>query len=152
MGSPQLKVGFLAGVNHQTSSDLNGAELIYTCPGPASKPLNHKICPFLFFFKPLHFYYSLKGTLKCLLARRIKYWLLKFILWSFPVIGSVQGSLFSQPRPRGGTETPGNVQRSRTGSEPAQELLGCSQGEHFAGDLPELVFTSNWRSKILWLY
>lgn len=92
----QWKVKLLAGVNHQIyykSPDLNGAELIYTCSGPASKPLKHKICPFPFplFFKPLHFYYPLKGTLKCLLVKRIKHAQLQLIPWSLTVIASVAG-------------------------------------------------------------
>lgn len=108
MGRPQLKVKFLSGINHQKSPDLNGTELIYTCSGPASKSLKHKICPFSFplFLKPVHFYYPLKGTLTCLLVKRIKYLLLKFIPLSFTVIAGVAGViLLPTPNPRSSTET-----------------------------------------------
>lgn len=92
-------------INHQP--DLNGAELIYTCSGPASKPLKHKICPFPFplSFKPLHFYYPLKGTLKCLLVKRIKYLQLRLIPWSLAVIASVAGVILLP------TPEPGPAQR-----------------------------------------
>lgn len=126
MGRPQLKVKFLSGINHQKSAGLNGAELIYTCPGPASKPLKYKICLFSFplFFKPLHFYYPLKGTQKCLLVKRIKYLLLKFIPSSFTVIASVcRGHSSPHCKPRSRTETSGNVQRS-------SELPAQGQGQH----------------------
>lgn len=104
MGRPQLKVKFLSGINHQKSAGLNGAELIYTCPGPASKPLKYKICLFSFppFFKPLHFYYPLKGTQKCLLVKRIKYLVFQFIPSSFTVIACVcrgHSSPHCKPRP-----------------------------------------------------
>lgn len=111
---------------------LNGAELIYTTSGSASKHLKYKTClfDFSFFFKPFHFYYHLKETLKCLLVKKTKYFLanlIPFIPLSSKVIVSVAEVIFLPVlSPSFSADTSINEWRKRSPSSIAEEM--CTPG------------------------
>lgn len=108
---------------------LNGAELIYTTSGSASKHLKYKTChfDFSFFFKPFHFYYYLKETLKCLLVKKTKYFLANLIpfvpLSSKVIVSMAEVILLPVPNPNFSAETSVNEWRKKSPSGTAKMCM-----------------------------